>query len=649
MGAASVNRIFRVAGAALSLMVAASGVGAAAPAADTRIPVEAFGELPFLSSPSISPDGRRVVAGSVIDGKKAVVLADVGVADYALRRLALPDTVEVLSTAWAGNERVLISLLISAKALGIEFKSSRLALYDLAAGKLKWIEDKVGGLDGDNVLFVDPAGNYLLLAAQRNLFEAPSVLRIDLDTMKASRIVEGQDGVWSWHIDAKGVVRAGLGRSGGRWWLLYRETEGAPFRKIAKGGSNDPAKMTELEALFPAAGTDKGYVIANKTTGRYGVYRYDFATDSVGEPLFEHPEVDVDGVSFSPRTYDVDAVTYVDDRERIVWFDPKMKALQARIDKALPNAINRVVSRDSSDRLMIVKSSAASNPGSYYIFNSAKGELREFVRPHAKLDGAPLRPVEPVRYAARDGLSIPAYLTMPAGGAGKMLPLIVMPHGGPFHRDKWEYDPWVQFLANRGYVVLQPNFRGSTGYGKEYVDRASGEFGRKMQDDLDDGVRWLAGQGLIDPKRVCIMGASYGGYAALWGAARNPEIYRCAISFAGISDVQSMLRYDRSRFAATRYTKDWRERIRGEGGLGEVAPLKRVADIRVPILLAHGTDDRVVPQSQSIRFHDAMQAAGKPHEYVLYKGEGHGFQKVENSIDFLERVEAFLKKHNPAG
>jgi dipeptidyl aminopeptidase/acylaminoacyl peptidase len=226
-----------------------------------------------------------------------------------------------------------------------------------------------------------------------------------------------------------------------------------------------------------------------------------------------------------------------------------------------------------------------------------------------------------------------------------------MPHGGPFIRDKWAYEPWAQFLANRGYAVLQPNFRGSTGYGKAFVEAASGQFGRKMQDDLDDGVHWLAGRGIVDPKRVCILGASYGGYAAMWAAVRNPEIYRCAISYAGISDVASMLRFDRSRWIAQRYYADWRDRIRGNGGfdLARVSPIARAAEIRIPILIAHGQKDGNVPFAQSKRLHDALLRAGVPHEFVVYPDEGHGFTKVENSVDFLKRVERFLARHNPGG
>lgn len=311
--------------------------------------------------------------------------------------------------------------------------------------------------------------------------------------------------------------------------------------------------------------------------------------------------------------------------------------------------VNRIVSRDASDRMMVISSASASDPGNFYVFDRTKAELRQFARPFADLDGATLAPVKPVRYAARDGLSIPAYLTLPAGRDPKALPLIVMPHGGPFLRDKGDYDPWVQFLANRGYAVLQPNYRGSTGYGKAYVDAATGEWGRKMQDDLDDGVHWLAAQGMIDPKRVCIMGGSYGGYAAMWAAVRNPDVYRCAISFAGISDVNAMLRYDKNLFAASRYDRDRRGRIRTKDqDMDAVSALQHAAEIKVPLLIAHGKKDQRVPFSQSTRLHEALDKAGKPNDFVLYPEEGHGFSKEEDSVDFLKRVDAFLAKYNPA-
>ncbi|HEX8263598.1 MAG TPA: S9 family peptidase [Allosphingosinicella sp.] len=644
--------ILKLAAAALLVSLASGPARPEAPVPPPPlIPAEAFGALPFFTSPEISPDGTLLVAGSVSEGRKAVVLADLTKADYALARIDLSDRFEMLWARWAGNRRVLLSLIIPTKLYGTEIRTSRLFLFDVATRTVRPLDGKIGGIDGDDVIHVDPQGKYILLSAQRSIFETPAVLHVDLDTLKARQLVKPYPGVWSWYADRDGIVRAGLGTQGGRWWLFYRESAQAGFRKVGTGRRPDNQSLTDVEKLLPVAGSDKGYAIANKATGRYGVYRYDFVTNALGEPVFEHREVDVDSVGFSPRSGDPDSVFYADDRDRVAWLDPAMKAVQARIDRLLPGAVNRIVSRDAVDRRMVVWSGGASDPGTYYVFDRTKGELRELARPYAALDGKPLAPVRPVRYAARDGLAIPAYLTLPLGRPAEGLPLIVMPHGGPFIRDKWAYEPWAQFLANRGYAVLQPNFRGSTGYGKAFVEAASGQFGRKMQDDLDDGVRWLVERGTVDPKRVCILGASYGGYAAMWAAVRNPDLYRCAISFAGISDVGEMLRFDRSQWIAQRYYRDWRDRIRGEGGfdLAKVSPIARAAEIRIPLLIAHGQKDANVPFAQSKKLHEALLRAQVPHDFVVYPEEGHGFSSVDDSVDFLKRVERFLARHNPAG
>jgi dipeptidyl aminopeptidase/acylaminoacyl peptidase len=644
------RELVKAAAAAILLALAAGPAGAAPPA---RISAEAFGDLPFIRDPQISPDGRYVVAESVMDKKKALVLADLSVPNYGIGTIAIPDKAEMIWMHWAGSRRVLMNLLVPQRLDGTAIKVIRLFMFDMDTKSVRMLGDRIGGFDGGDVIFYDPAGAYILLAAAPTLFDAPAVLRVDLATGKATGVVAARPGVWSWYADPGGVVRAGLGLDEkGRYVLYYRENEGADFHKVAKWEDPNSQTMTDVERPVVTINSNEGYVVANKATGRYGVYRYDFGTGKIGAAVYENPDVDVnqDGVDISERTGALDAIDYVDDRDRVFWIDPAMKAIQARLDKALPGMINRIESRDASNRLMVVHSSSASDPGSYYVFDSAKRELREFAKPYAALDGATLAPVTSVHYAARDGLSIPAYLTLSVGRPGKNLPLIVLPHGGPFLRDKWEYSDWVQFLANRGYAVLQPNYRGSTGYGKAFVDAATGEWGRKMQDDLDDGVHWLAGQGTIDPKRVCIMGGSYGGYAAMWAAVRNPDIYRCAISFAGISDMGAMLRHDATWTSATRYTRDWRQRVGAKGqDMESVSALPRAAEIRIPILIAHGKKDHTVPVSQSIHLHEALEKAGKPNEYVLYPDEGHGFSKVEDSVDFLNRLDAFLGRYNPAG
>jgi dipeptidyl aminopeptidase/acylaminoacyl peptidase len=276
--------------------------------------------------------------------------------------------------------------------------------------------------------------------------------------------------------------------------------------------------------------------------------------------------------------------------------------------------------------------------------------MHAVVDPYPRIDPALMSPVKPIRFNARDGLQLRGYLTLPKGREARNLPLVLMPHGGPFDRDHWEYDPIVQFLANRGYAVLQPEFRGSTGFGKGLVEKGYGQWGRKMQDDLDDSVDWLARTGQIDAKRVCIVGASYGGYAALWGAFRNSSRYRCAASLAGVSDLPALLRYDRKFFSARRYYREWRTHVAGENetDLRSVSPLSFATNAKVPILIGHGEEDERVPPKQSHDMVDALTKAGANVTSVFYKDTGHGFDSSANLEDWLKRLEAFLAKYNPA-
>jgi dipeptidyl aminopeptidase/acylaminoacyl peptidase len=612
-----------------------------------KISAEDFGALPFMVQPDLSPDGRVMVARVFKADGPALglfVLAD----KSANRVIPIPDKRDLLWYRWAGNDRVLISIGMSELLDGEDVYVTRLLMYDLKKNQAKFIGKRSEGIEGDDVIYVDRDGSYLLLNVQQTVYEYPAVLRIDLDSLSIKRIVSPRDHIWRWSTDDRGTVRAGLGLDGNRWWLLYRRSEDDKFEKVLrrKRGEDDGV----VDRFVPRQGSDQGYIVANTATGRFGLYRYDFLTDTIGEAVYEHPQVDIDDFELSENG-EVEAVYYVDDRQRVNWFDPKMKEIQSNIDAALPNRINRIVSTTRDHGQMIVWTGSASDPGRYYMFESTTGVMRLISKPYERLQGKTLAPVESIKYRARDGLEIPAYLTTPVGVEIKNLPLIVMPHGGPFARDEWSYDAWAQFLANRGYIVIQPNFRGSTGYGKAYVDKGQGQWGRGMQDDVDDAVKALVDQGKADSKRVCIMGASFGGYAAMWAAARNPDLYRCAISFAGVSDVKAMLRYQRSLLSATRYYPSWRETVQGDKDfdLDTISPLRAVDRITIPLLIAHGDADERVPPSQSRKMHDALAKAGKQHVFVMYENEKHGFSDPKNATDFLKRVESFLETHNPAG
>ena len=608
-----------------------------------------FGALPFMVGPKMSPDAKHVATTAHVNGKKLLVILSLGTKTGPSRSFTMPGNWELVWYRWAGNDRVLVSVGHSQMLFGDQVYVTRLIMYDLTTDKSVFVGKKNEGVEGDNVIHVDGDGRWLLLNVQKTIYDYPSVYRVDLDTMEMKKVVGEHPGVWNWFADSSGTVRAGLGVDSRRWWLLYRKDANAKFEKVVRRKIRQDEEQGSIERFIPIGGSDHGYAVTNARTGRYGLYRYDFSSDSIGEPVYEHAQVDIDDFRISDQG-EITAVYYTDDRNRVEWLVPRMKELQGKIDRALPDRINRVVSMSHDGTKMLVWTGSAADPGGYYYYDSVSAAMSLLARPYGKMTDKVLADMESVSYAARDGLQIPAYLTLPRGVEAKQLPLILMPHGGPFLRDEWGYDMWAQFLANRGYVVLQPNFRGSTGYGREFVAKGEGQWGRTMQDDLDDGVKWLVDQGKVDAKRVCIMGASYGGYAAMWAAARNPDIYRCAVSFAGISDLAAMIKYDRRAFSATRYHTAWRERVQGDKSfdLTTVSPLYAVDRINIPLLIAHGADDENVPLSQSRKLHEALTKANKPHSYLVYEGEGHGFDKPENAVAFLEQVDQFLRTHNPA-
>lgn len=430
--------------------------------------------------------------------------------------------------------------------------------------------------------------------------------------------------------------------------MLYRKASGGGFDNI--GRSRWEGLFDSIEVRAFSATSDQGYILAGQESGRYALYNYNFPANEIGELVYSNPTNDIDDFSLSDDGSTLESVSFTDGRTRTIWFDPVLKSVQEKIDQTFVGKINTITSYSRDKERFIIFSGAANDPGAYYLY-MAGGALSRLAELGKGIDRSALSQTQYIHYTARDGLDIPAYLTLPKGRTPKGLPLIIMPHGGPYGvRDELGYDAQVQFLANRGYAVLQPNYRGSAGYGAAFYEKGEGEWGRKMQDDLDDGMDWLVEQGIVDPERVCLVGGSYGGYAALWGATRNPERYRCAVSFAGVSDLRAQLDHQQDFLVSRRYRKDWRNIVSGqkEFDLRSVSPLAQVEKLRVPVLIAHGDEDERVPSEQSTRYAKALEEAGKPHELYIYEGEGHGFSEREHETDYLKQVEAFLSKYNPA-
>jgi len=629
------------------LMAIAAGPANAVETRPALIPVADFAALPVLTKPLLSPDGRRIAARKTASGITTLAVLDADHPEAPARVIGLGDG-QVYGLTWAGNDRLLLTVLTIRHIyhVDVDLPYLRLIAIDIASGASRLLDDKSHGAYAGDVIYTDPSGTWALVASQSDSWVYPSVKRVDLLTGEATVVEKARNGVWDWYADENGVVRAGVSYDNNKWTVWYRDRAGDDLRKVhGKFDKDDDGAIDKF--IFRGA---QSWILTNQKTGRFALYKYDTTTGAIGQPIFEHPDVDVDDVLYNEASGEIGAVRYQDDRHHVHWLDRNFEVLQAKLDRALPAGDNVAIAWSRDKNRVLVWSESGSDPGRYFLLDRTTSKMHAVVDPNPRIDPALMSTVRPVRYTARDGLQLRGYLTLPRGREAKSLPLIVMPHGGPFSRDDWEYDPEVQFLANRGYAVLQPEFRGSTGFGKSFVEKGYGQWGRKMQDDLDDGVDWLAGTGQIDPKRVCIVGASYGGYAALWGAARNPDRYRCAASLAGVTDLPSMLRYDRKLFSAPRYYKEWRTRVAGESeaDLRSVSPIAFVGKIKVPLLVGHGEKDETVPPSQSHQFVDAMSRSGANVTSVYYKNSGHGFDSATDLEDWLTRLGAFLARYNPA-
>jgi dipeptidyl aminopeptidase/acylaminoacyl peptidase len=611
-----------------------------------KIPVEEFARLPFMHNPKLSPDGTKILTQLNLKGKEK--LGILSLFDAAVKPTIIPQTEKqaIRGYRWLTDKKILISIAFKLGTIGNEFWVSRLVTYELDSGNYQFVGSKSKAIVGDDVLFVAEDASFLLLAVQKTVYDYPAVLRVDLITGVSTQVVKPKDDIWDWYADFNGIVRFGIRHSGSGTKVFYRSAETDDFKPISSQKFEDDT--ADYDRFTVLTGQDAGLVMSNVKTGRWGLYAYDPKYGEVGKAIYENSEYDVEDFTLSDDGRSVENITYSDDRQRTVWFTDYMQKTQYLLDKALPNSVNRIVSLTKDRTRSLVLSARADDPGSYFYFDRVKGKLLRIAGVLDQFDGVKLAPVTYVKYKARDDLTIHAYLTLPVGRSATNLPTIIMPHGGPFLRDTWQYDEWAQMLANRGYAVFQPNYRGSTGYGKSFLEKGYGEFGRGMQNDVLDGLQWLVDQKIADPKRVCIVGGSYGGYAALLGATQTPDLFKCAVSFAGISNVDDQLFFQSGLIREKGYQR-WSKIVLGkESNLKAVSPIRLVDQMSIPLLMAHGTEDPRVPFLQSELMVKALRSAGKQVEWLAFKDQGHGFDNETDKLTFLKAMDTFLAKYNPA-
>ena len=404
-------------------------------------------------------------------------------------------------------------------------------------------------------------------------------------------------------------------------------------------------KFNKRTSILPLAfSKDGGSIFLASDHEGYtdGIYEYDLDTGNY-EVVFRDPYVDASSV-FKAHDNSVLGLRYMPDKPDTLWFDPEHAEAKdiLAIQKAFPGSEVRVTSHTDDGKEAVVYVFSDTNPGSFYIFNSETKKLKFLMSRRPWIKPEQMAPMKPIKVVARDGLELRGYLTVPPGSNGENLPLVVNPHGGPHGpRDRWGYNWEVQFLANRGYAVLQINFRGSGGYGDAFEESGHREWGAKMQDDITDATHWAVEQGIANPERLCIYGGSYGGYAALMGAAREPELYACAIGYVGVYDMKLM--HACGDIPDRRRGRAFLKKVHGTDPdvWAERSPTSHAKKMKASIFIAHGEDDVRVPMCQAKALTKALKKAGKEFVYMT-RDEGHGYQKLENRIDFYSEMERFL-------
>lgn len=632
-----------------------------------------FGNSPFGGA-VLSPDAHFLAVRLGAPGKRDS-LAVVDLSNNSAKVIASYDDADVGDIRWINNERLVFTT--QEKNVGLGNKRYAPGLYAINRDGQKFVElaDRTGwgSTRGTRAARkVLPWHTYLLgqsgtrdsdhvYVTSPNFDTAGDVRSVDLLRLNTltgfAQTVPRPGNVRGWMLDHKGEPRLASSFDKDTVTLHYRDPASGAWRVLA----SYPAYGDGNKALQPLGFTPEGnlYVLA-RSGGRdtTAVHVFDVATGKIDpQPLIMTAGFDFDGGLIVNRDK-VLGISFRTDAVSNEWFDPRMKAMQVELDKLLPATINMVtVPARSESPWVLVRSYSDAVPGIYSLYNMETRQLNKIADVRPDIKPSQMGRQQFVRYKARDGLEIPALLTLPAGGAKKNLPMVMLVHGGPYVRGtSWGWNPASQFLASRGYAVLEPEFRGSLGFGIRHFKAGFKQWGLAMQDDIADGVRWAVGQGIADGSRVCIAGASYGGYATLMGLVKDPELYKCGINWVGVTDIN--LLYN----GGWNFTNDTSDEFKAYGMpemIGDpvkdaaqfkaTSPIEQAARITRPVLLAYGGVDRRVPINHGTLFRDALMKTNKNVEWVEYPEEGHGWSLEKNNVDFWGRVERFLDRNIGAG
>jgi dipeptidyl aminopeptidase/acylaminoacyl peptidase len=631
------------------------------------IPVETFFKRAQYENMRISPNGKRLAAAIPAKGRDNLVVIDL---EKRTRSIITGFTkFDVVNVNWINDDRLCFRAADGQDVSGT-FNYLGTFCVDHDGDNIKNFTkigaasgmDSVGGFTRIEFLSLahDGSPDVFVQMWQRSR-ESADVYRFNTMTGRFQLLTVDSPGfVRRWVLDRNHVPRIAVSqpqqeKDGRERIVWYRENAEAKWENLAKTEMlAETLAVSEVRVNPVAFDYDNVTLYASSSEGRdkSAMYKVDMKTRKK-ELLFEHPLIDVNGgLVFSETQKKLLGIRYNADKPAVKWFDPEMEKLQRMVDNTFPKTINAIQVAPESDARALIFAYSDRNPGEYHLLDRTKPSVEFLAKTREWIDPEMMAERRFITYKARDGLEIPAWVTMPKGTSGRNLPLIVNIHGGPWVRaysfDEWGRWPEAQFFASRGYVVLEPEPRGSTGFGRKHYTLSLKKWGQSMQDDITDGALHLVKEGIVDESRMCLHGGSYGGYATAMGLAKDPGLWRCGSPFVAVTDLflfQNLATSDISRnsdFFEGSFKRVVGDSVADKEMFTMYSPALQANRIKAPVLLAMGSDDVRVPIEHGNALRSAMEKAGGRIEYVVYDGEGHGFNKEENVVDFYKRLEAFF-------
>jgi dipeptidyl aminopeptidase/acylaminoacyl peptidase len=628
---------------AVGLLLALTAARAKEPELKTSPLAQAFGSAPALWGARLSPDGSKIsFIRRQAQGPTLAAVLDTATGQPKAILDGERDKFDITWCDWANDERLLCGIRGIILEPPIAYAVTRLVAvnYDgsgmrvLVAQRLRdtftQFQDRVvDWLPGDDrhVLIQVPAT------------EGSGVQKIDIYDGTMSIVERDRDSTQAWVSDGHGVPRLyeSVTSSEERWYIREQAEQRADWTDLHR------SKLEDLEDAFSPIGfadNRNELLYYDQYDGRRALFAMDLANGRKTRLVYSNPDVDVASVLSLGKFRRLVAVSYITDRLRLEFFDQRLADIHERLSRTLPGKQVAIFDENWNQRYYLVYAGSDQDPGAYYRFDAEKNQLMQVALTYPSLKGRQLSPMREIHYTAKDGTAIPAYLTLPAGGTGRK-PAVILPHGGPSSRDYWSYDFLVQYFAANGYAVLQSNYRGSEGYGAQWQGAGGFKNWRVAIGDILDGADYLVKEGVADADRICTVGWSYGGYAALMSAIEQPKRFRCVVSIAGVTDPLA-LGINSRRFIGGRAAAAF---IGVGTDLQEASPIKRAAELSVPVLLAHGQRDLNVPFTQSQSFARTLARVKKNVEFIEYEFAEHSIEEERYRIDLLTRVGDFLSQH----